>query len=130
MLQFLVRTGLNAVALLFIAGASAGQVEIRGGNGWVTALIVAVVLGLANTFIKPILMIVAESVTCLLSCLTLGLWSILLSWLVNGLIFFLAGSGLVEGFRVHGFVPALWGSLVISGVNALVGVLMRDRDER
>ena len=129
MIQFLVRTGLSAVALLFIAGASQGKVVIAGSNGVMTALIVAVVLGLANMIIKPILMFAAESVTCLLSCLTLGLWSILLSWLVNGLIFFVAGSGLVEGFRVHGFVPALWGSLVISGVNALVGVLMRDRDE-
>ncbi len=129
MLQFLVRTALSAVALLFISGASQGQVVISGSNGFVTALIVAVVLGLANMVVKPILMFAAESVTCLLSCLTLGLWSILLSWLVSGLIFFIAGSGLVEGFRVHGFVPALWGSLVISGLNAVVGVLMRDRND-
>lgn len=128
MLQFLARTGLSAVALLAISGATK-DVVISGPNGFVTALIVAVVLGLANMVVKPILMFAAESVTCLLSCLTLGLWSILLSWLVNGLIFFVAGSGLVEGFRVNGFVPALWGSLVLSGVNAIVSVLMR-RDDR
>ena len=128
MLQFLARTGLSAVALLAISGATK-DVVISGPNGFVTALIVAVVLGLANMVVKPILMFAAESVTCLLSCLTLGLWSILLSWLVNGLIFFVAGSGLVEGFRVNGFVPALWGSLVLSGVNAIVSVLMR-RDDK
>lgn len=129
MLQFLARTGLSALALLAISGATK-DVVISGPNGFFTALIVAVVLGLANMVVKPILMFAAESVTCLLSCLTLGLWSILLSWLINGLIFFVAGSGLVEGFRVNGFVPALWGSLVLSGVNAIVSVLMRRDDKK
>ena len=129
MLQFLVRTGLSAVALLAIAGASQGAVVIKG-SGFVTALIVAVVLGLANMIVKPILMMAAESVTCVLSCLTLGLWSLVLSWLINGLIFWGAGRGLVEGFVVRDFVTALWGSLVLSGVNALVTVLMRRDDEK
>ncbi len=129
MLQFLVRTALSALALLAISGAAPKDVVISGSNGFLTALIVAAVLGLANMVVKPILMFAAESVTCLLSCLTLGLWSILLSWLINGLIFYVAGSGPVDGFRVHGFVPALWGSLVIAGVNALVTVLMR-RDDK
>ena len=129
MIQFVVRTGLSAVARLAIAGASQGAVVIEG-SGFVTALIVAIVLGLANMIVKPILMLAAESVTCVLSCLTLGLWSLVLSWLINGLIFWIAGRGLVEGFVVRDFVTALWGSLVLSGVNALVTVLMRRDDEK
>jgi len=127
MLQFIVRTALSAVALLAIAGVSNGQIQV---NGFTAALLAALILGLANSIIKPILQYATESLTCVLSCLTLGLWSLFVSVMLNGLIFFMAGRGLVPGFEVRSFWPALWGALVLSGVNALVTVLMRPKDER
>jgi putative membrane protein len=127
MLQFAVRTGLSAVALLAISGASNGQIVVKD---FVVALLAALVIGLANMVVKPILMFAAESATCVLSCLTLGLWSLALSWLINALLFFVAGRGLVEGFVVKDYVAALWGSLVLSGINALVTVLMRKEEDR
>ena len=127
MIPFIVRIAISAIALLAIASASAGQVVV-GGFG--AALVAALILGLANFIVKPILQYIAESLTCVLSCLTLGLSSLLLSWLLNGLIFYFCGSGLIPGFQVKGFVPALWGALVLSGVNALVTILMRKEDEK
>jgi putative membrane protein len=129
MLQFLVRTGLSAVALLAIAGASQGKVVIEG-SGFVTALIVAIVLGLANMIVKPILQLIAESLTCVLSCLTLGLSSILLSWLHLGPHLLRGRARSRRGILGKDFVTALWGSLVLSGVNAVVTVLMRRDDEK
>ena len=127
MISFIVRTAVSALALLAIAGASDQQV-IVGGFG--AALVAAVILGLANFIVKPILQYIAESLTCVLSCLTLGLSSLLLSWLLNGAIFYFCGNGLIPGFQVKGFVPALWGALVLSGVNALITILMRKEDEK
>jgi uncharacterized membrane protein YvlD (DUF360 family) len=91
MLQFLVRTGLSAVALLAIAGASQGKVVIEG-SGFVTALIVAIVLGLANMIVKPICSSSPNPSPASLSCLTLGLSSILLSWLISGLYLLRGGA--------------------------------------
>ena len=118
---------MSAIALLAIASVSEGQVVVIGFGA---ALAAALILGLANFIVKPILQYIAVSMTCVLSCLTLGLSSLLLSWLLNGAIFYFCGNGLIPGFQVKGFVPALWGALVLSGVNALVTILMRKEDEK
>lgn len=123
MISFVIRTAVNALALLIIASVSGGQIEVRN---FVAALIAALVLGVANALVKPILMMIAGSMTCVLSCLTLGLWSLVLSWLINGLLFYGAGVLLKDwGFVVHGFWPALWGALALSIVNALATVFTR-----
>lgn len=127
MISFIVRTAISAIALLAIAGASDKQVIV---SGFGAALIAALILGLANSIVKPILQYVAQSLTCVLSCLTLGLSSLLLSWLLNALIFYFCGSGIIPGFQVKGFMPALWGALVLSGINALLTILMRKEDEK
>lgn len=74
-----------------------------------TALIIAVIWGLANLLIKPIILIVLLPITLL----TLGLFS----FIVNALLFWgmsWAAHIFNIGFNVSGFVPALLGSLVIS----------------
>ena len=82
-------------------------------EGFYVAVIVALVLGLLNITIKPILLIL----TLPLNLLTLGLFTFiinaLLLWLVSPL---LHGFG-VLGFSIDGFIPALWGSLIITVVN-------------
>lgn len=127
MIAFIIRTALSAVALLVIANLSNGAITITNFG---TALVVAVILGLANAVVKPILMAIAGSMTCVLSCLTLGLWSLVLSCLINGLIFYLAGQSLVPGFAVKGFVPALYGALALSIVNAVASSLTRRDTQR
>lgn len=75
------------------------------------ALVVAVVLGLFNTILKPILIIL----TLPINILTLGLFTLV----INAWIIMLAGR-LVDGFRVQGFWWALIFSLILSLVNAML----------
>ena len=123
MLSFLIRLVISALALLGIANLSGGAISVNSVDD---ALIAAIVLGLVNAFIKPILQFVAQALTLPLSCLTLGLWSLLLSWLINGLMFF-AVAAVVDGFNVRSFGAAMLGALALSVVNALASGLVKDR---
>ena len=126
MISFLIRIAVNAVALLLIAGMSGGTIEFKNfGN----AVLAAAVLGLANAIVKPALQMVAEGMTCVLSCLTLGLSSLAISWLINGLLFYLAGNTLGL-FAVKGFWPTMLGALALSIVNAIVGGLTSKKDSQ
>ncbi len=127
MIPFLIRTAISAGALIVIANLSGGKIVI---TDFVAALIVAVVLGVANAVVKPILMAVAGSMTCVLSCLTLGLWSLVLSCLINGFIFWVLGQKVLPGFEVKAFVPALWAALALSVVNALASALTKREPQR
>ncbi|TSC70077.1 MAG: putative membrane protein [Parcubacteria group bacterium Gr01-1014_46] len=76
----------------------------------VSALILAVVLGIINVFIKP----VVKLITLPLTIVTLGLFS-----LVINALFVLLASKIVPGFSVAGFWTAFWFSIILSLVNAL-----------
>lgn len=125
MLGFLIRLVVSAAALLFIAGASQGQIAVKGAGD---AAIAALVLGLANAFVKPVLEFVLKTLTFPLSCLTLGLWSLALSVLLNGALFY-AVAYFLKGFDVRSFPAALVGALVMSGVNAIASGLTRKKDD-
>ncbi|MBA2690487.1 MAG: phage holin family protein [Burkholderiales bacterium] len=87
-------------------------------NLW-TALIVAVVLGLLNTVLRPILLLLTLPITLL----TLGLFA----WIINGLMFWLAAQ-FVTGFSVTGFWAAVFGALLYSLVTALANKLLLPKD--
>jgi len=85
-------------------------------DSFMTALIVAVVLGLINTVIRPILVILTLPVTLL----TLGLFI----FVINGLLFWAVGSFL-PGFHVDGFWSGVFGAIVYSIISwALASLLM------
>ena len=123
MFSFLIRLVISALALLGIANLSGGAISVAGVGD---ALVAALILGLVNAFIKPILEFVAQTLTLPLSCVTLGLWSLVLSWLLNGLTFY-AVAAAVDGFNVKSFGAALVGALALSVVNALASSLVKDR---
>jgi putative membrane protein len=75
------------------------------------ALVVAVVLGLFNTILKPILIVL----TLPINILTLGLFTLVIN---AGLI--MLTSKVVDGFSVHGFWWALLFSLILSLINAIL----------
>lgn len=77
---------------------------------WTTALVVGLVLGLINTFIKPILAILSIPI----NILTLGLFGLV----VNALLFW-AAAYVVSGFSVASFMAALFGSILVSVVMGL-----------
>lgn len=80
-------------------------------DGFITALIVAAVLGLLNIFIKPLLVLFTLPVTIL----TLGLFLLV----INAVIIMLCDY-LVEGFYIDGFFKALLFSLILSFLQSLV----------
>ena len=125
MISFLLRLIVSAIALFFIAGASNGTIQV---NSATAAIVAALVLGVANALIKPILMFIAGAITLPLSCITLGLWSLVLSWLLNAALFYGAGQ-LLSGFEVRGFWPAMLGALAMSVVNAVASALFNDKEK-
>ncbi len=84
-----------------------------------TALIVALVLGLINTLIRPLLILLTLPVTIL----TLGLFI----FVINGLLFWAVGS-FVPGFHVGGFWPAVFGAIVYSIISWLLSALIPERE--
>ena len=102
---------LNAVALLIVAYILPGITVASFGS----ALIAALVLGLLNAVVKPLLVLL----TLPLTIVTLGLFLLVL----NALVFWLAGS-ILKGFQVDGFWWAVIGAIVYSIVStALAGLL-------
>lgn len=98
---------LNAVALLIVAYILPG---ISVASFW-SALIAALVLGLLNTLVKPVLVLLTLPVTIV----TLGLFLLV----INALVFWFAGS-VLKGFQVNGFWWALLGALVYSIISGLL----------
>lgn len=80
-------------------------------DGFVTALIVAIVLGLLNLFVKPILVLLTLPVTIL----TLGLFLLVINAVVIILCDYIVG-----GFEVSSFLTALLFSLILSIVQSLI----------
>ena len=128
MLSFAIRLIISAAALFFIAGASQGTIQVKGATA---AFIAALVLGFSNALVKPILLFFARALKLPLSCLTLGLWNLVLSFLMNAALFY-GVAEVVDGFDVKGFWPAALGALAMSIVMALASALFsgekRERD--
>ncbi len=114
MLRLLAVWAINAAALLVLPMLfSSIKVESFG-----TALIVVLVLGLINTLIRPLLVLLTLPVTIL----TLGLFI----FVINALLFLFVAD-LVPGFTVGGFWPALFGSLVYSVVSWALSSLLPEK---
>ena len=89
-------------------------------DSFVTALIVALVLGLINTLIRPILVILTLPVTIL----TLGLFI----FIINGLLFWAVGS-FVPGFHVGGFWVGVFGAIVYSIISWILSALIPNKND-
>jgi len=81
------------------------------------ALVLAVILGIFNIFLKPVLLILTLPITIL----TLGLFSLV----INALLVMLADV-LIPGFSIGGFWIALLFSVVVSIVNAFFHIVLRE----
>lgn len=80
------------------------------------AVVLAVVLGIINVFLKPII----NLITLPINVVTLGLFSLV----VNALLIMLAGM-IVPGFSVDGFWPAFFFGIVVALVSALFGMMAK-----
>ena len=102
---------LNALALMAVAFLYSG-VQV---SGIFPALIAALVLGLVNAIIRPVLVFLTLPVTLL----TLGLFI----FVINALLFWLVAE-MVKGFAVNGFMASLIGSLLYSAISLLISWLV------
>ena len=112
-MKLIVRWLLLAAALLLVAHLSPG-VSV---NSFGAALVAALVLGLLNILVRPLLVLLTLPVTVL----TLGLFL----FVINALMFYFAAS-MLNGFHVAGFVAALIGSLLYT----LIGLVIHSALER
>ncbi len=102
---------LNAVALLVVAYLLPGITVASFGS----ALIAALVLGLLNMLVKPVLVLLTLPITIV----TLGLFLIVL----NALLFWFVGS-VLKGFQVNGFWWAVIGALLYSLISGLLSAIV------
>lgn len=115
MAKFLSKTLISSVAVLIAAFVIKG-VSV---DSTLTAVIVAVVLGLLNSFVKPILVILTIPFTVF----TLGLFLLVINIIIVKL-----ASEIVHGFRVDGWFPALLFSLVVSLVTSFIEGLIKSQE--
>lgn len=118
MTKFIIRWGINAVALYAAVGLVAG-IEFRGD--WTGVLWLALISGLLNALVRPVL----KFLTCPLIILTLGLFTLVIN---TGMLMLTSriGQAFGIGLTVDGFWTALLGSLVISVVSVVMSVIFRD----
>src|SRR4051812_36534566 len=107
MLKLFAKWLLSASALLFVAYVYSG-VE---GRTFGTAMAAAVVIGLFNIVVRPVLVLMTLPVTLL----TLGLFL----FVINALMFW-AAAAVLDGFVVRGFVGALVGSLIYTALGVVI----------
>ncbi|MEO5772467.1 MAG: phage holin family protein [Burkholderiaceae bacterium] len=108
-MKLILRWLLLAAALLLVAYLYPG-VTVKSFSA---AMIAALVLGLLNTIVRPLLVMLTLPVTLL----TLGLFL----FVINALMFW-AAAGVIDGFNVNGFVAALVGSLIYSLCGMVIDV--------
>jgi putative membrane protein len=128
-MRLLIRWFINAVALaaaayivpMFIPRG----ITIVGEPAWLTVAVTALIFGLVNALLRPLL----KLLTCPLIILTLGLFTLI----INGLMLWLSSwiaRQFGVGFDVAGFWPAFWGALVISIVSFVLSLIFREEDGR
>ena len=118
MTKFILRWVINAVAI-FLAIQFVPGISLQGG--WMGVIWLALIFGLVNAFLRPLL----KLLTCPLILLTLGLFTLL----INTFLFWLTGQiGQFFGINITiaGFWPAFLGGLVVTIVSVLMTLILKD----
>lgn len=109
---------------LFVAAWLVPGIRVEG-NAWLIYAVMAVILGLVNAVVRPLL----KLLTCSFIILTLGLFVLV----INGLTLWLASSIAVNwfhvGFNVDGFWSAFLGALIVSIVSIILSAFIKEPDK-
>ncbi len=111
----LIRFGINAVAL-WLAASWVRGIDIEG---WESLLATAAIFGAVNAVVRP----VAQLLGCPLTCLTLGLFALVINAAMLGLTAWIAGQFNLE-VDIDGFTAAFLGALLISFVSTLLSAFV------
>jgi putative membrane protein len=123
-MKIIVRWIITAVAIFLTAKFLPGF-NIEGTNGFLAVIIAAVILGLVNAIIRPIL--VFFSCGCIVA--SLGLFIVV----INAITLYLTSmicQYLGVGFYIEGFWSAIWGSIIISVISFVLSVVLIDDKKR
>jgi putative membrane protein len=119
-MQLLLRWAITALAL-FVAAWLVPGIRVAG-QGWLVFSVMAVILGLVNAVIRPVL----KLLSCPLIVLTLGFFVLV----INGITLWLASAIAVSwfhvGFYVDGFWAAFLGALIVSIVSVILTALLKE----
>lgn len=121
MTKLLIRWAIVAFAL-FVANWAVPGIVVKDATGWVVYVIMAVVLGLVNALLRPIL----KLLTCPLIVLTLGLFTLVINAITLWVAGYIAENWLKVGFHIDDFGAAFWGALLVSIVSALLSIFVHD----
>lgn len=116
---------LVAAAALGVATAVVPGIELRSGSTVskiLTLIVVALIFGVANAVLKPII----KTIGCIFYLLTLGLIGLVVNGLLLWLSSWVAGK-LTLPFHITGFWPAFWGAIIVGLVGWLLNTLLDDR---
>lgn len=111
MANFFVRWLINALSIFIVAHIVKG-IEV---SNTAVVLVIALVLGIINAFLRPLVVLI----TLPINILTLGVFTLF----INGALFLLV-SKIVKGFVITGFWPAFWGYILFSIISFLLSLLV------
>lgn len=119
-MKLLIRWVIASLALFAAAWLVPG-IHVKG-TAWVVYAVMAVVLGLINAIVRPLL----KLLTCPLILLTLGLFTLV----INGITLWLASAIAVNwfhvGFYVDGLLSAFLGALIVSVATVILSALVKE----
>ena len=116
-MNFVIRLLVNAIALFLISKFNFMGIH---ADTITDTLIGALVLGVANAVVRPILLLLS----CPLVVVTLGLFTLI----INGIIFYFVLKWL-PGWHIPGYWAAFWGAIVLSVISWIVSLIIRDVSE-
>ena len=122
MVRLLIRWIVTAIAITAAVLLIPGIHVDPNGSAFGAIAVMALVLGLVNAFLKPIL----SFLSCGLIIATLGLFTLVINAGTLLISSWIAQNWLGVGFSVDGFWPAFWGAIVISIVSFLLSVFVSD----
>ena len=112
----LIRFVINAAAI-YIAAQLISGIHL---DGWDAIIFVAIIFGLINTFIKPLVSLI----TCLIQVITLGLFTLIIN---AGMLYFTAWLAQKFGFtfNIDNFISAFLGALVVSVISFILSKILK-----
>jgi putative membrane protein len=116
---------LITAAALFVATALVPGIQLLAGSTLdkvITLVVVALIFGVVNAVLKPIV----KTVGCVFYILTLGLIGLVVNALLFLLTSWVAGK-LHEPFHITGFWPAFWGAIIVGVVSWLLSLTLGER---
>ncbi len=120
-MKLLIRWAIAGLAL-FVAAWLVPGIHVDDTMGWVAYAVMAIILGLVNAIVRPVL----KLLTCPLIILTLGLFILV----INGITLLLASAIAVNwlgvGFYIDGFWDAVLGALIVSVITVILSALIKE----